>query len=42
MKIEVAEDMLKMSSTGDMGSVYSEWERGADELLKLKARARIA
>ncbi len=36
VKIEVADDMLKMSAVGDMGSVFSEWERGADELLELK------
>ena len=37
VKIEVADDMLKMSAVGDIGSVYSDWERGADELLELKA-----
>lgn len=37
VKIEVTDDMLKMSAVGDMGSVFSEWERGADELLDLKA-----
>ena len=37
VKIEVADDMLKMSAVGDIGSVFSEWERGADELLELKA-----
>ena len=29
--------MLKMNAVGDIGSVYSDWERGADELLELKA-----
>ena len=37
VKIEVADDMLKMNAVGDIGSVYSDWERGADELLELKA-----
>ncbi len=35
VKIEVADDMLKMSAVGDMGSFFGEWERGADELLEL-------
>jgi proliferating cell nuclear antigen len=29
VKIEVAGDMLKMSAVGDMGSAFSEWQRGA-------------
>ena len=37
VKIEVADDMLKMSAVGDIGSVFSDWERGADELLELKS-----
>jgi hypothetical protein len=37
VKIEVAGDVLKMSAVGDVGSVFSEWQRGADELLELKA-----
>ena len=37
VKIEVADDMLKMSAVGDIGSAFSDWERGADELLELKA-----
>jgi len=37
VKIEVAGDVLKMSAVGDMGSTFSEWQRGADELLELKA-----
>ncbi|GAG84061.1 unnamed protein product [marine sediment metagenome] len=37
VKIEITEDMLKMSAVGDIGSAFSEWERGADELLELKA-----
>ena len=37
VKIEVAGDVLKMSAVGDIGSVFSDWERGSDELLELKA-----
>ncbi len=37
VKIEVVDDMLKMNAVGDIGSVYSDWERGDDELLELKA-----
>ena len=37
VKIEVADDMLKMSAVGDIGSAFSDWERGSDELLGLKA-----
>ena len=37
VKIEVADDMLKMSAIGDIGSAFSDWERDADELLELKA-----
>jgi proliferating cell nuclear antigen PCNA len=37
VKIEVTGDMLRMSAVGDVGSAVSEWERGADELLELKA-----
>ena len=37
MKIEVVGDLLKMSAVGEIGSVFSDWERGADELLDLKA-----
>ena len=36
VKIEMTDGMLKMSAVGDMGSTFSEWERGADELLELK------
>jgi len=36
VKIKVAGDMLKMSAAGDIGSVFSEWERGSDELLELR------
>ena len=35
VKIEVTEDMLRMSAVGDIGSTFSEWERGSDELLDL-------
>jgi DNA polymerase III sliding clamp (beta) subunit (PCNA family) len=37
VKIEIAGDMLKMSAVGDIGSAFSDWERGSDELLELKA-----
>ena len=37
VKIEVNEDMLRMSAVGDIGSTFSEWERGSDELLELNA-----
>jgi len=37
VKIEVTGDMLKMGAVGDVGSAFSEWERGADELLELRA-----
>jgi len=37
VKIEVADDMLKMNAIGDIGSAFSEWQRGADELLELKS-----
>ncbi|GAG51245.1 unnamed protein product, partial [marine sediment metagenome] len=36
VKIEATGDMLKINAVGDMGSIFSEWERGADELLELK------
>ena len=35
VKIEVTGDMLRMSAVGDVGSVFSEWELGSDELLML-------
>ena len=37
LKLEIAGDELKISATGDMGSAFSDWERGADELLDLKS-----
>ena len=37
VKLEVTREALKMSAVGDMGSAFSEWQRGADELLELKA-----
>ena len=37
VKIEAVGDVLKMSAVGDIGSAFSEWQRGADELLELKA-----
>ncbi|GAI21193.1 unnamed protein product, partial [marine sediment metagenome] len=36
VKVEMSGDMLKMSAVGDLGSVFSDWESGADELLELK------
>jgi len=36
VKIEATGDMLKISAVGDMGSAFSEWERGAEELLELR------
>ncbi len=36
VKLEVADDRLNISATGDMGSARSEWERGSDDLLDLK------
>jgi proliferating cell nuclear antigen len=37
VKLEVDGDDFKISATGDMGSALSDWERGSDELLELKA-----
>ncbi len=37
VKMEVTGDEFKISAKGDMGSALSEWERGSDELLDLKA-----
>ena len=36
-RIEVAGDEFRISAVGDMGSAYSTWERGADELLDLRS-----
>ena len=37
VKLEVTREALKMSAVGDIGSAFSEWERGTEELLELKA-----
>ena len=36
-KLEVSDDGLKISAMGDMGSAFSVWERGADDLLDLRS-----
>jgi proliferating cell nuclear antigen PCNA len=36
VKMEAADDVFKVSATGDMGSAQSEWEKDSDELLELK------
>lgn len=37
VKVAVEGEMLKISATGDMGSAHSEWEKGSDDLIDLKA-----
>jgi len=37
VKLEIADDEFKISATGDRGSAFSVWERGADELLDLRS-----
>jgi len=37
VKLEVGGEELRVSAIGDMGSAFSVWERGADELLDLKS-----
>jgi len=37
VKLEIAGEEVKVSATGDMGSTSSVWERGADDLLELRA-----
>jgi len=37
VKLQIDDDGLRISATGDMGSASSVWERGADELLDLKS-----
>lgn len=37
VKVTVEGEMLKVSALGDMGSAVSEWEKGSDDLLELKA-----
>jgi proliferating cell nuclear antigen len=36
VRVEVDNDVLKISAEGDMGSSFSEWERDSDDLLELK------
>jgi proliferating cell nuclear antigen PCNA len=36
-KLEASEDGFKISAMGDMGSAFSVWERGADDLLDLRS-----
>ena len=37
VKVAVEGEMLKISANGDMGSAHSEWEKGSDDLIDLKA-----
>ena len=37
VKMEATGENFKISATGDMGSAQSDWEKGSDELLELKA-----
>ncbi|MGD2201245.1 MAG: proliferating cell nuclear antigen (pcna) [Candidatus Bathyarchaeota archaeon] len=37
VKVEVDAESFKISAKGDMGSSLSDWEKGSDELLELKA-----
>lgn len=37
VKVEIAADECRVSAAGDMGSASSVWERGADDLLELRA-----
>ena len=37
VKLEIAGEELKISAMGDMGSAFSVWEKGADELLDLRS-----
>lgn len=37
VKVAVEGEMLKISATGDRGSAHSEWEKGSDDLIDLKA-----
>jgi proliferating cell nuclear antigen len=38
VKVAVEGDNFTVSATGDMGSAQSNWEKGSDELLDLKAQ----
>ena len=41
-RIEVAGDEFRISAVGDIGSAYSTWERGSDELRDLMSEeARV-
>jgi DNA polymerase III sliding clamp (beta) subunit (PCNA family) len=37
VKVSVEGEALKVSAVGDMGSAFSEWEKGSDDLLELKS-----
>jgi len=37
VKVSVEGELLKISAVGDMGSAFSEWEKGSDDLLELKS-----
>jgi proliferating cell nuclear antigen len=37
VRMEATGESFKISATGDMGSAQSDWEKGSDELLELKA-----
>jgi proliferating cell nuclear antigen len=36
VKVEIGEELLKISAGGDMGSALSEWEKNSDDLLDIK------
>ena len=36
VRVEVEGDVFKVNAEGDMGSSFSEWTRGSDDLLELK------
>ncbi len=42
VKIEVIGEILKMSAVGDVGSTFSEWERGATSCWSLRSRRTAA
>lgn len=37
VKVAIEGDTLKISANGDMGSAHSEWEKGSDDLIDIKA-----
>jgi len=37
MKIQISQELMKFTATGDMGSADNEFEKGSDELLQLKS-----